>query len=296
VPNSQFDLFVMGDPTLWATSFTPNEFGYQSRDLPGLDSRYFVAQQSPDRFDVIESARGSTRAIINRGQNGWTLLVEGTVQQLGTGRNATFVSFFPVDESFDTPQAAVLAFNDAIFAWEHPARVTQKQYLRFHGTLEVHRAAVATEVFYKRPVAPEILADYPDLAPWQAEDRSFNSELFDRREKDIEAAIKDSRARGFQHLDQLPFYVETMRGVHFHSIRDGSSGTATTVGSDGLIRVRWDDAASAEKNCGSLGEDYLVSRRDAAEFIVDGRRKVTLDRKRSRYVVEGAQEPPEMSH
>ena len=192
---------------------------------------------------------------------------------------------------FDTPQAAILAFNDALFAWENPSKVTLNHYLRFHGQPEVHRAAVATEVFYKRTVAPELLADYPELAPWQTEPRSFHADLFDRREQDIKAAITDTKARGTQHLDQLPFYVETMRGVHFHSIRDGSSGTVTTVGSDGLIRVRWEDCASAEKNCASIGVDYLVTASDAAEFIIDGHRSVRVDRKQSRYIVEGAEEP-----
>jgi hypothetical protein len=89
--------------------------------------------------------------------------------------------------------------------------------------------------------------------------RTFHAELFDRRGQGIRIAIADSKARGFQHLDQIPFYVETMRGVHFHSIRDGSSGTVTTVGSDGLIRVRWDDLASAERNCADVDNDFVVT-------------------------------------
>ena len=47
---------------------------------------------------------------------------------------------------------------------------------------------------------------------------------------------------------------------------------------------------SAAHNSGSVGEDCVLTRREAAEFVIDGYRKVTFSRKADRYIVEGAAE------
>jgi hypothetical protein len=160
--NVQFDLFLAGAINAW-TDFAPNSCGYQSRDLPGLDSRYFVAQQSLNRFDVIESERGHTRAMAQRCSNGWELRVEITTKQLAP---EVFQTMEAIDgEVFPTPQAAILAFNDVLSAWQNPASVTLAQYLRVKGGSSVHRVAVMNDLVSHKEVASEVLADYSDLVP-----------------------------------------------------------------------------------------------------------------------------------
>lgn len=170
---SMMNLFTATEPNVWS-DFKPNRLGYQHRSLPGLDDRYFVAQQSLERFDIIEAARGSTRGRVRREGDGWRLFVEGTVIQHAP---RDFQALFPVAVKFPTIQAAVLSFNNALFAWENPAKVTLEQHVKFAGSPESHRLAVMHEIFHKRPVAVDVLAAYPELTPkneiWQMTREEF---------------------------------------------------------------------------------------------------------------------------
>jgi len=159
--SGQFDLFLASGINLW-TDFAPNSCGYQSRDLPGLDSHYFVAQQSLGRFDVIESERGHTRAMALQRNDGWELHVEITTKQVAAD---VFQTMEAIDgEVFPSPQDAILAFNDVLLTWQNPAGMTLAKYVRSKGTPAVHRVAVMNNLIYEKEVAPEVLADYPDLS------------------------------------------------------------------------------------------------------------------------------------
>jgi 2-oxo-4-hydroxy-4-carboxy--5-ureidoimidazoline (OHCU) decarboxylase len=114
---------------------------------------------------------------------------------------------------------------------------------------------------------------------------------FGRREEEIKLAVANSKAAGAQHLDQISNEIRDLRGVHVKSLRNGSRGTAVNVDSENSILVRWDDAESAEINGGTVGEDSpVICGDDAAEFVVDGQRKVRFDRQNDRFIVEGAEE------
>jgi hypothetical protein len=96
------------------------------------------------------------------------------------------------------------------------------------------------------------------------------------RRKWLEEVKASKTARTNVHVDQLDYGVETMRGVHFRSLRDGTGGTITTVGSDNLVRYQGDD-----------GKDDIVGRRETEEWVVDGRRNVKLNQKTRQYQVTG---------
>jgi len=114
---------------------------------------------------------------------------------------------------------------------------------------------------------------------------------FGRREEAIKLAVAESKAAGAQHLDQVPYGVGDLRGLHIKSLRNGSCGTVVNVDSEYSILVRWDNASDAEINGGKVDEDSpVMCGDDAAEFVVDGLRKVRFDRQNDRFVVEGAVE------
>jgi N12 class adenine-specific DNA methylase len=77
----------------------------------------------------------------------------------------------------------------------------------------------------------------------------------DREKRNL--AIKQSKATGTVHLDQLPHGVEAIRGKRIESIFDGSKGTVTSANSDGTTNIVWDDEASAKHNLGSLETDKV---------------------------------------
>lgn len=87
--------------------FVPNELGYMKRDVIGLDPRYFVAQQSETEFDIIESKRGSTRALVRKQGDIWVLKTEITVTK-------NLEQFKSTGQEFDGWREAVLAFNDTL--------------------------------------------------------------------------------------------------------------------------------------------------------------------------------------
>jgi len=74
----------------------------------------------------------------------------------------------------------------------------------------------------------------------------------------IEAAdkrIAESKTSGrYEHLDQVPWGVEYLRGKTITSLRDGSTGVIKTVTNRGDAIVRWKDAASAERNSAEPSE------------------------------------------
>lgn len=64
-----------------------------------------------------------------------------------------------------------------------------------------------------------------------------------------ERRIKESRAAGNKHLDELPRAVEGMRGVDFRNVHDPKErGRVRTVANTGEVVVDWADQYSAKKN------------------------------------------------
>lgn len=117
----------------------------------------------------------------------------------------------------------------------------------------------------------------------------------DRKKRDL--AIKQSKAAGTVHLDQLSHDVESTRGKRIESIFDGSKGTVTSANSDGTMNIVWDDEASAKHNLGSLETDKIGNKEvqqwashigpsDKADFKV---------LKETRVVKKGVVEVPEAS-
>ncbi|CAB3754177.1 hypothetical protein [Paraburkholderia humisilvae] len=69
-------------------------------------------------------------------------------------------------------------------------------------------------------------------------------------------SIETSREAGNIHLDQIPWYVETMRGREIFYVHDPKvRGVIRTVGNNGSIYVDWVDAYSAEKELASSVQD-----------------------------------------
>ncbi len=144
----------------WQTTFKPNDLGYMTREVKGLREDYFVAQQSPEHFDIIESERGSTRAMVKKKDGKWRFIPEVKAEKVGKA----FIQFKPVKDLFDTPEAAILEFNKFKDTIDKPESVSQAEYLKYYGTAEGHRTAVQNALRAKTPVADAALKDYPDLA------------------------------------------------------------------------------------------------------------------------------------
>lgn len=85
-----------------------------------------------------------------------------------------------------------------------------------------------------------------------------SEESFDDREKRIAQAVKDSKASGARHLDQIPLGVEALRGRRFLSLRDDSEWIARTVDNRGTVYFVSQDGAKNEE----------ISGQELAEFVL----------------------------
>lgn len=96
-----------------------------------------------------------------------------------------------------------------------------------------------------------------DEAPTPAADAvepdSFDLDAWDKARAE---RIKTSKEAGNEHLDQVPPYVETMRGRPIYNVHDAKErGVVRTVDNRGNVYVNWSDAYSAEKNLASPSMD-----------------------------------------
>jgi N12 class adenine-specific DNA methylase len=93
----------------------------------------------------------------------------------------------------------------------------------------------------------------------------FDSEKFDA---DREATIKASKESGKKHLDQVPLYVETLRGQPIYNAHDpNEAGHVVSVSNNGDVVVRWKDDYSEKKNSG-LKETWLGPT-DLKDYVLD---------------------------
>lgn len=98
------------------------------------------------------------------------------------------------------------------------------------------------------------LPDQPRVStPPAAQNAPFDSAAIDAARS---KTIKSSRDAWNIHLDQLPWYVETMRGREIFYVHDPKvHGVIRTVSNNGSIYVDWADAYSAEKELASPVQD-----------------------------------------
>jgi hypothetical protein len=98
------------------------------------------------------------------------------------------------------------------------------------------------------------------------------------RQQEVQEMIRQSKASGAVHLDQIPSYVEFVKGKRIRSLRDGSTGVVVTelAGggvAPGTLHVRWDDERSAECNSCEVNEngEYIncLFQRNKADFVVE---------------------------
>jgi len=105
------------------------------------------------------------------------------------------------------------------------------------------------------------------------------SEWWDQRVERIAA----SKARGNKHLDQIPKYVEGLRGITIYNVHDtGERGTIRTVSNRCDVIVLWADQHSCEKNAIGLqdalhprtgkviGKESWLSPHEHEDYVVDG--------------------------
>ena len=92
-------------------------------------------------------------------------------------------------------------------------------------------------------------SDIAKAAQMMAEQKPFDSAAWNKERDD---RIKASKAAGNKHLDQVPAYVETMRGKTVYNVHDPKErGTIRTVDNRGNVYVNWADQYSADKNLAS---------------------------------------------
>ena len=99
-----------------------------------------------------------------------------------------------------------------------------------------------------------VLPDQPHVStPPAAPNTPFDSAAFDAARA---KRIKASREAGNIHLDQIPWYVETMRGREIFYVHDPKVlGVIRTVSNNGSIYIDWADADSAKKELASPVQD-----------------------------------------
>lgn len=124
------------------------------------------------------------------------------------------------------------------------------------------------------PAVPGARAGGEVEADGVARPSGFDPEAFDRERND---RIKASRDAGNTHLDELPAYVETMRGKPVRYVHDPKvKGRILTVDNNGNVYVEWTDAYSQEKE-GAVPMKYgkktvmqtSLGPRDLKDYVVD---------------------------
>ncbi|CAB3733289.1 hypothetical protein LMG22037_05784 [Paraburkholderia phenoliruptrix] len=106
-----------------------------------------------------------------------------------------------------------------------------------------------TYVAYETALADQPRVSLPPAAPHLP----FDSAAFNAART---RTIHTSRQAGNIHLDQLPWYVETMRGREIFCVHDPKiRGVIRTVSNNGSLYVDWADAYSAEKELASPAPD-----------------------------------------
>jgi hypothetical protein len=156
-------------PEAWA-DFTPNKFGYHSRDVEGLGEKYFVAQWDKDTARIVEAERGNEEAQIRRMADGrW--MFEGS-----WATDDDITRYRETGNTFASPEEAVLHFHRYMSVIREPWQATFAEYVSFGGRQEGgyrlvggspstdysmgHREMVNQAIAEGKPVPAEVMAEY----------------------------------------------------------------------------------------------------------------------------------------
>jgi hypothetical protein len=145
------------------------------------------------------------------------------------------------------------------------AIATRKGVAGKHNVLGIDATAL-TKFFPQEPERPEQVspgglfaepqpAEKPEEEPpGQFDSKAWNDERDDR--------IKQSKAAGNTHLDQVTPSVETMRGKKIYNVHDhNEKGAIRTVSNNGDVVVHWSDSYSAGKNLATEKQEVRGKKR-----------------------------------
>lgn len=152
------------------SDFTPDKYGYHSREVAGLLPGYFVAQWDKDTARIVEADRGNEEAQVRRLNNGqWGF--EGS-----WATDDDIPRYRATGDTFASPEEAVLHFNRYMTVIQEPWLATAAEYASYGGKLEGgyrmvgnsrstdysmgHKEMVAQAVIQGKPVSAEVLAEY----------------------------------------------------------------------------------------------------------------------------------------
>ena len=221
------------------------------------DGGVFVREQHKDKLPKPAASSGSrgpsaSQAWKNEGKSPADLIAE---KAQSAGRElAVQVSEESREQDFrpsEIPQAVEQWAADASV----PADDLKRILLQELPSLGVSNARIQQIRAALYPVLKPAASEKPAAAPAQQSDQAsgFDSAAFDKARNDI---IQASRDAGNTHLDQVPAYVETMRGKAIFYVHDPKvRGVIRTVDNSQNVYIDWSDAYSAEKEMVSPTQD-----------------------------------------
>jgi N12 class adenine-specific DNA methylase len=195
------------------------------------------------------------------------LLARDNIDADGTGVTATYADTQIIGRKGDDgPLKNKVAVRKAITDRGQKVEDFEIKEVR-GGFVAVRKAAAEPAV----PTEDQVTDAAPDVAvePFDA----------DKWDADRAATIKESKANGKTHLDDIEPSVETMRGLHVHNAHDPKErGTVRSVSNTGEVIINWDDDYSAKKNLvpektrdgkRDVWQSWL-GRNDLKDYVVDG--------------------------
>lgn len=142
---------------------------------------------------------------------------------------------------------------------------------------------------YEAPPRSKNLADYAEW--WKKANAQIDtSESFDTWNKARDEAVEASKEAGNRHMDQVPFGVETLRGVRVKNIINGEEGVITTVDNQGKAYVLWEKYPQYPDR---EGMEMWIGRTEQTEYVMLDRPGVKLNRKTGKHeILKGKQPTP----
>lgn len=212
-------------PAVAWSDFTPNDFGYHSREVEGLKEGYFVAQWDKDSARIVEADRGDEKGLVRR-------LADGRWEFEGYWATEDDVSRFRgTGNIFDSPEEAVLHFNRYLAVLQEPWQATFAEYAAFGGRLEGgyrkvgdshskdysmgHKEIVARALAEGKPVPPEVLAEYPgsaDATPQKTNEKMTFNEWEGEVTRQIEEMFEVTTSDAQGIVEAQPFLMHQAWG------------------------------------------------------------------------------------
>lgn len=224
----------------WA-DFTPNDAGYMTREVAGLPDRYFVAQHSPTRAEVIESGTSNVLAIVKKQDDGWHLFTQGNVVQIGDDSAGNmFGDMHDTGKVYQTPSEAVLDVPRAVPENQHlnPSESADKNTSRATPPAPASDAGAVGDAASLKDAPPVASADIRRYL----EDQGVPHELRDQASQEIADGLQELSglsARSY-FADHAPAGTGTVPG-NADAILDtgrGNDALRNTSGSDDARAIR----------------------------------------------------------